>query len=603
MTARHQERGSTSPLSWCLLTHEFARELEVAWLSRLQTLGAMWLVLFLSAYIAIGIPQAAAQSAITVTPFLIEISGTPGTTHPFSISVVNQAADQDAPIIASVVPLVQTEDGRYVIDQKGIDGFSAVSWISLRAAQFTVGGGTSHGLTGTVTIPRGHQGGAYAGVMVELGREDKQETGTNLSLRLRTRFLVVLEITATGRLTRSLHVPELHVDGASGEGMAELVRRFGPGVLRISAVVANEGNVHVLASGTVTVRDSMGRKVKEFPLGQGRGLVLPKSRVEFTSILPAGLPSGEYTMQAVMRYGGARPAILKKTFTIGAGSVEGGDARGLRLLVDPERLDLTIRPGALRTSVLTVQNMEPESVVVKAALAPLAFTPDGEADPEATPGKYSAVTWGEVRPAEVRLRPGDRRNIQVVMRAPRDFAGGGYAQVVLSARLENETPGQDASTDEATQLFITSEQGREVSVEILNLVAQVAPDNSEAVLTLVVANTGNVHTSMAAQAVLSSIVLPEGSAGVEYIGQGEKVRIATGAFPALPGPVLPEEARVWQLRITGPLSPGDYVADVSVRTGPSAALTKSVEFFVPILDDQADQADQSILDTRALASP
>lgn len=546
-------------------------------------LGGVFFCLVMTSYLpALSL---AAQALFSVAPLLLEFNSTPGTTKGFALEITNQSPGQDATLRLRAVPLKQESSGRYVEDPTGDNPHSAAPWVTFDTPQFTVAGGSRHLVVGQVQIPRNYHGGAYAGLVVESVPKERDSgipEEVTASLEVSYRFMVVMELAVGSNVRRGMHITEIKVAGVEEPGMEALAQRYGGNVLRISAVAENTGNVHVRGQGSISIRDMNGRKVKEIPLGAGRGVVIPGAQVEFASVIAAGLPAGIYSLQAVVSYGGMRPAITRQTVTIGSSSVEVGSlGRGLRMLVEPALLQPAMKPGSLRTALVRVQNLEAEPILVRSEVVPLVFGPDGSAYVSAEESAFSASSWIEVRPSEIRLPAGQRRNIQLVLKAPADMTGGRYAQVVMTGSFESDAlPDQDTGTEEACQVFVTSETGLRRSGEIVLLQSVVSPDGSQMGVGLVIANTGNIHTQASARARLFRQEVSNAGEGIELIGEPIKVQVAEGFFPALPGPILPLETRQMSLLLEGPFQPGSYVVEVTVDMATGIPLTASTEISV-----------------------
>lgn len=553
----------------------------------MKRLGCMLFALLLMLVVP-GFAQSASVS-FSVTPLLLELNGAPGSKQPFYFEVINQTAEREAKLHAYVVPITQSKDGNYIVADKATAA-SAVSWVKLSTPDFTVPGGNVYVLAGELTIPRNYQGGAYVGIIFELA-PDKKEEGTTVSIGFSQRFLAVLEITVrAGTPKRNLQISELKVTNVAelnDPNMADIVQRYGKSALLFSAMVSNVGNIHVFTQGSVTLRDAGGRKINEFPLGTGRGAVIPGAEVEFGSIITSGLPDGEYSMQVVMRYGGLRPAIAKQTFTIGKGALEQGNAaHPLRMLVEPEQIDIDIKPGALRTALVRVQNMESEPIIVSGKALPLAYDEAGELITDATATAYSAADWVDVRPDEIRLTPGQRRNIQLMLPVPKDVTGGGrYALVNLTGRFENDPDGKGVTSDEMIPLILHTADNLVRSAEIADTYIQVAPDNTQVGVAFSYKNTGNIHVQPSGKVAIYKLTYPDVAAGVEYIGEPNRQLVAETPLNDLPGPVLPGETRFMGALTTIAPEPGEYLAEISLNYGLRAPMLRNIEFILPILDD------------------
>lgn len=79
--------------------------------------------------------------------------------------------------------------------------------------------------------------------------------------------------------------------------------------------VENTGNVHVVASGGVSVRNKVGRVEAIVPLLAGAGNIFPECIRDFKGVIPKSLPDGEYTAEAEIRYDEGQSARAEIDFT------------------------------------------------------------------------------------------------------------------------------------------------------------------------------------------------------------------------------------------------------------------------------------------------
>lgn len=80
--------------------------------------------------------------------------------------------------------------------------------------------------------------------------------------------------------------------------------------------VENTGNVHVVASGSVRVRNKAGRVEAIVPLLAGGGNIFPECIRDFKGVITKPLPDGEYTGEAEIHYDEGKSAKAEISFTL-----------------------------------------------------------------------------------------------------------------------------------------------------------------------------------------------------------------------------------------------------------------------------------------------
>ncbi|HHT27215.1 MAG TPA: hypothetical protein GXZ82_08235 [Firmicutes bacterium] len=542
-----------------------------------------------------GMRMEAAPASFVVSPLLVTVSGAPGTTQAFGVELINQSME-DIELVYRPVSIIQTLDGRFVEDTGNLQERSAASWVSLSGESVTLQASERYILTGIITIPRNYEGGAYAGIVVH-SRSKQVNQDADFAIQIDTEFLVVLQVETTNRVKRLVRIERMRVLGKDAPEVAPFVSMAGPAILRFSTVVNNDGNTYAYAQVTATLRDKAGRKIGEFPLGRGKGLVLPGAGVEFVSYLPSGLPDGEYTMQVVVNYGGSRPAIAKQSFTVGSSVlVDSEFGRTLHVMVEPERLDIEAPAGALRTTVVQVQNLESEPILIQADVLPLVYDLHGNLDFDTAPPE-SAAQWTELRPQELRILPGQRRNVQVIVRPPVTHTGGGYSLIRISALPEQALEQENnitTTTEEYVAVFALPKQGVQTSVsaEIQSVQPTLLPDNSGLEVAAIITNTGDRPFSTGGRILLYKKVQLEATEGIELLDPERTVLVKEVRFATTEVPVLPNGSRELQAVIYEPMEPGDYIVDVEVNYGVAVPLRQSVSFEIPTIDDVPQAASE-----------
>lgn len=448
-------------------------------------------------FLFIGSFLAAAQSRIeiSIAPLVLELTAERGQSVPFSITILNRSQFQTARFRASAAGLQEGRSGEYtpVVPDEG--PYAASSWVRFEETEFEVGPGSAFELRGVVEIPRNARPSGYAAAVIELLPEERVGPAA-LSVEYVQRFVVPLEIVVGRRHVRSANVDSMAVVPAASS--PELAAAYGRGAVLFLAGVVNDGDVHVAARGTLILRDERGRRVREVPLGGGRGVILPDTTVDFGSVL-VGLAPGKYEMQAVVHYGGPRPAVGRMEFELSdeeAGISRVVAGRAVRIDAAPAALVYEFPRGAYRMQTITVVNRDSEDVDVTVSLQELVNDADGQpVTPE--PGvvmPYSAVPWGDVRPAEFTLRPGQRRNVVVGFRVPEGESGGRYARVRIEGRLPAPGPGMETAVSELTvDALLTVGADLRPVMEAAEVEWRTVGATGLVTVGVTVANEGNIH--------------------------------------------------------------------------------------------------------------
>ncbi|MEW6228680.1 MAG: hypothetical protein AB1700_11465, partial [Bacillota bacterium] len=359
---------------------------------------------------------------------------------------------------------------------------------------------------------------------------------------------------------------------------------YGKGALILSGQVRNEGNTHLFARGSVVLRDGSGRRLKQIPLGGGRGIILPQSTVDLTSVLPAGLAPGEYTADISVKYGGMRPAVAKIPFTVEAsGTLAGAPEVETKLApfsVEPSDMDLSYPPGAVVARSVVVENRSDEPIHVEGKALPLVYDEEGELVQEGVqPDNWSCADWIELKPASFDLKPKGKQVVRVLITIPKDQAGGRYANLVFTASPGG--PGATPWTGEAgAVVFLTVGKKVEKRAELTELIAEDGGPSVGWVFSTTFENTGTTHVRPQVAFAVKKHVMPESVPGIEYVGPGSWVAVDSIDVGELENVVLPGGTRLLRGGYARPLEPGEYMVEVTVKYGGKSPLYASKEFTV-----------------------
>ena len=493
-------------------------------------------------------------------PILVERTVRPGDTLTYLIFVTNEDRFNSVTLDVEIADVTEDATGNYRLLPRGSTPYSLERIARVQPERITVPAGTTRTVEVTVQVPRGGSGGRYGAVAFTFVA-DEEDPGpdafatTDFTFRMASFLELVIEGSV---LRREAYAASFELR-RTGEYPA-LRSRFGDDAMVFAMNVANEGNVHIVTRGELTIRTLDGYTVARFPLGGGRGVILPDATVALRSVITRAFPPGEYEARAVVQYGGARPITASLRFTVDEQAVlaEHVSAEDLaRFRVDPETLDLRIRPGSFEALVLEVTNRGDEPVDLEGRIVPLAFDLYGEPLPEAERGE--APDWIELRPASFRVNPGRSQRVRLTVRPPRDVSGGHYADIVFRPVDGGAVVSEAGSS---LLIYVGDAVERKGAVEIVELRRR--EDALE--VAVLFKNEGTVHIPAALELLLVRRI-PE---VLQEDGRVIPARLETVGSLALPAqtyPLLPGDARLFPLLIPVTLDPGEYQLAVRVDYG------------------------------------
>lgn len=237
----------------------------------------------------IGGTKSAKADALTVIPPRFELFGNPGDTVTEKIKITN-----DSP--GEVSLSTEVDDFKAGDDEGSVDfvdpsepttSYRMAKWITVEPARFTVAAGQEKTIDVAIRIPRNAEaGGHFASVLVKRAGAD---TPGGASTETRIGSLILMRV--SGDVKEAANVESFLP--------AESFAQYGPVtfVLRTK----NNGNVHVVPTGTIVINNIFGRKVAEIPLTTAS--ILPgASRNTRTEWGEKNLV-GRYTATLVASYG------------------------------------------------------------------------------------------------------------------------------------------------------------------------------------------------------------------------------------------------------------------------------------------------------------
>lgn len=536
------------------------------------------------AILAAAPSHTSAQVSLSFTPMLVEMTAAPGETRVFEVVMMNEGRAMNADFLIYTADLAQKANGDYEVLDVGTSERSCAKWIKLSADKASIGPGETFAVRGTLTVPRGASGGRYAAVVFELIPEPRKGGPALASSTFVQRFATVVELSIPARqVQKRLDVTGFNVARASET--PAYASTYGRDAVILSAELKNEGNIHVFANGSMILRDGAGRRLREIPLGAGRGVILPGATVNLGSVLPGGLAPGDYIADISVKYGGLRPASAKIPFGFGASGAQAAKAETTAVLapfsVDPGDLDLSYPAGATAARSLVIENRSDQAIRVEGRALPLAFDEEGElVSDEAGASAASCAQWIELKPNVAELKPRSRQVVRMMISIPKGESGGKYANVVFTATPASPEKGQAWSGESGAVVFLRV--GKEFSTlgKLSPITMEDGGPSVGTVFGTVFENTGTVHVKPRASMTIKKRVMPESIPGIEYVGPGSLVEVSSLDLGEEENVVLPGGRRLFNVAFSGVLEPGDYVVEFLVNYGGKSPLYVMREFTV-----------------------
>ena len=179
--------------------------------------------------------------------------------------------------------------------------FSLARWMVVQPSRFTVPAGQEKIIDIGIRIPKNAEsGGHYASVQVVSSGANLSGSGASVQSNLNS--LILLRV--SGDITEKLTAKSFHAE----------FPYYQTGPVSFLLTTQNSGNVHVAPSGTITITDMFGRKVKEIPLIPAN--VLPNSFRTIKTVFTDTSMIGRFTATLVANYGsGAQKQPITGTTT------------------------------------------------------------------------------------------------------------------------------------------------------------------------------------------------------------------------------------------------------------------------------------------------
>ncbi len=366
------------------------------------------------------------QANFLLSPPIIDIAVPPGGVNEFTLLLFNNSIREQNFLLYTTDLLVTPAALKF--PEAGTTKFSCANWIEIDETNFSIEPGKSKEIKCRIRVPREVIGGRYAVIMSEnVEPEDEQEKKKqNIAIKPHFRLGTIFKLIIKG-------------SGLKKAGKIEdiVIEKLPEGGIEIKVIFYNQGNVHTIAKGSFIVKDKDSKvKLRGF---FSEATSYPECQTEFKYRSKRGLSAGTYFTEAIINYSQMQRASIKKEFTLES-DTRSEDAYNLEesisIYLDPSLLDVVLIPGSFKFYPITVLNQETLSAKIKISLSDFNIKENGEIeylDSGSTP--YSCADWVQVKPDEFEVKPGDTKNIRVIINPPKDIDHTGYVKLAFMINL------------------------------------------------------------------------------------------------------------------------------------------------------------------------
>lgn len=491
---------------------------------------------------------------VRIDPILLSKTVSQGDRVTASIYVDNVDDFETVNFEVFVADVVQNSEGGYVIVPAGSTNYSAAKWITVNPKQLSVQPKKTGKVDLQINVPRGITGGRYAAVVMKFLANKEELTGmeeaVGFGVAVDYQIASFVELNIDGsRRKMELYATDLSVKKIIEiASLAEVRKVIGDDANVFIVTVANKGNIHVQATGELTIKTRDGKTLAKFPLGSGN--ILPEAVVELRSITNRQFAPGTYIARAVVNYGGYRPAILETELNIAEATVTSQvqkQSEAPMIFVEPGNVELKCLPSAFRSTTVEIFNRGKETVNVSGSIYPLIYDLAGELVPMEQRGQ--APDWIEISPNSFQLRPNQSRKVRISARPSKGVSGGHYFDIVFTAVAEN------LKSEQGANLLVFVGKDEDIVEKYSVKFARIAPSEKGLEVNLLVTNEGNVHVLPSIVLGLDKVLPQREENGIILPETTERLMSASYKEE---NPILPGTQRLFMVVLEADLKNGDY---------------------------------------------
>ncbi len=512
--------------------------------------------------ISVTVSAQADGPSIRLDPMVVQRSVIPGETFSYTLYIENDDRFNSLNLEISVADLNEDINGIYTLKPSKSTPYSLADWISIEQNQLSVPPGALREVTVKVSVPRGVSGGRYGAVVFSIKPNDTGDELGSLGSSLFTfQAVSVLELTITGAAPK-MEAYATSFDAKPSSEFPMLRSKVGDSAMVFTVTVENMGNIHIVSKGTLIIYTTDGRRVAEYPLGGGRGVIIPGATVAMMTVIKKPLPAGTYKAKAIIDYKTRRPIVTELDFEVEENLIASDNNKQLplsRFIVQPQEIEVNLRPGALKTFILEVINRGEERVTLEPSILPLIFDIYGNILPKEERIK-EGFDWMELNEQLISINPGQSKRIRLSARPPKDAKGGYYADIIFTSVNE----GSQTETGVSLLIFVGDESTHEIrgSVKITNVEEVTDALNIDLIFT----NEGTFHLNTSVELILNRIY-PQVEEEGGLIIPGRTERLASVKVPTSENPVLPGAERAFNFMVPTNLEEGQYELAVRIDYG------------------------------------
>jgi hypothetical protein len=252
-----------------------------------------------------------------------------------------------------------------------------------------------------------------------------------------------------------------------------------------------------------------------------------------------------------MRRTGLLLALALALFGLHAPPAAADSQGGLTLSVSPVRHELTAKKGQKLEAAMTVTNASSVALTLESSVKD--FMADGEdGKPQFVPvesSPWSMSPWVKTKPAKVKLGPGEKQEVKILINVPKKAEPGGHYAAVLFSSVP-DVKGQTALVASVGTLLLLDIDGPRVEQGAGELIAGRLHEPGPLDLSVRFENEGNVH------------VKPSGTIKVKPVVGGDVTEFEVGGEN-----VLPSSARLFSATWEEPPTFGVFFTEASLSYG------------------------------------
>ena len=269
-------------------------------------LASSLLIYYLLSIISINAQEPPNQSALGVSPAIMEEVLTPGKVLESKVTITN-VTNFPLPIKGTVKNFLTD----FVIPDKDRGIFDASAWFKLEPADFILQPKENKEIKIIIAPPQNAEpGGHYATIYFQplIPREVLSPQTTYLAARVGVLSLLIMK----GDIVEKASLGNLSV--LSSKKIFKTVNFQESGRIKMEISFKNEGNVHLMPAGEVEIFNSSGKLLQKLPFPEN--LILPKTEKIYSLDWPIKKIFGKFTLNVNFSYGSEQIKVKSEKISV-----------------------------------------------------------------------------------------------------------------------------------------------------------------------------------------------------------------------------------------------------------------------------------------------